>query len=270
MADLLRRQMLPRDSFLPLCREALQKELGELISCLIIDEVSSTQEVLKENPGISLCVAEYQTAGRGRNGEWTAPYGANLLLSLRLELKSASLIEGLSLCCGLAVRQGLADCLSLDLTSDLKVKWPNDILYQGKKLGGILLEGFSRGNRREFILGVGCNVNMDVPALLKLSRPATSLYEMSGQYYDRNKIAAAIIRAVRRHWLLFEQTGFESFSTEWQMHDALRGQLISLSVDGYQLEGRYWGVNAQGALQLQTLEGMRSFSMGEASGIRVP
>ena len=202
-----------------------------------------------------LLVAEQQTAGRGRLGrQWFSGAGVGtasaLTFSLGLPLSPRDW-SGLSLVVGLSIAQSLHP--------DLRLKWPNDIWWQGRKLAGILLETASQGEARYLVAGVGINITQ--PQAVGLTTPPAWLQELlpgisASQVLER--VAAPLLQAIGR----FEQTGFLPFQSQFNERDALHGMDVRLS-DG--TDGIAQGVNALGALRLQTAQGQKEINSSEVS-----
>ncbi len=210
-----------------------------------------------------LLVAEQQTAGRGRMGrQWfsgpvdsaahAAPYGGPTSLTFSLGLPLAPQDwSGLSLAVGISVAQSLHP--------DLRLKWPNDLWWQARKLAGILIETASLNTSRYLVVGIG--INITPPPAAGLATPPAWLQELlpgiaAGQALQR--VAAPLIRAIKA----FEQDGFLPFQTRFNERDALSGLGVTLS-DG--TSGIARGVDSDGALRVQTAQGLQLISSSEVS-----
>ncbi|MFT3718747.1 biotin--[acetyl-CoA-carboxylase] ligase [Pseudorhodoferax sp.] len=216
---------------------------------------SSNSELLRRiragRPEPTLLVAERQSAGRGRMGRpWQGEPGASLAMSLALPLAPADW-SGLSLAVGVAVAGSLHP--------DLRLKWPNDLWLGGRKLGGILIETAAAGGARHAIVGIGLNIAprageglSTAPAALAELRPDWDAPRALGA------VAPALVRAVLR----FEAAGFAPFHAAFEALDLLRGRPLRLS-DG--TEGRGDGVQPNGALRVQTADGLRCIDSDEVS-----
>lgn len=175
------------------------------------DEIDSTNTYLMNQPqtgDIRVVIAEAQTGGRGQNGRaWHSPKGENIYLSMRLPFgKSAQQIQGLSLAIGVSLLKTL-EPLGIQ---DLKLKWPNDLLWQGKKLAGILVETTQiQENSCWVVIGVGLNVNMD--AHDHIDQPWTSLRLITGQEWNREPLIDSILENILQDFKLFEEKGYEAF-----------------------------------------------------------
>lgn len=210
-------------------------------------------------------LAEYQTAGRGRQGrDWIAPLGAGLCLSLgwRFE-RPAQALAGLSLAAGVALRQALTQA---GVTS-LQLKWPNDLMHAERKLAGILIE--MRGEMAgacTVVLGVGVNVALPPGAEARIKQPCTDLRAaLGGALPSRNDLAARILSA----WLAmlhdYSRTGFAPYQAAWRQADMLRGRAIALQGAEGTIHGRALEVAEDGALVVSVLGRPRRFYSGEVS-----
>lgn len=210
------------------------------------------------------CLAEQQHAGRGRRGRrWVSPFGGNLYLSLLWEFNAgAAQLGGLSLAIAVAVMRTLR---SIGI-SDAGVKWPNDILLEGKKLAGILIElsGETAGPCA-VVIGIGLNVRASKSEMAEVEQPWTDLESALGQSVSRNSLVAhllfQLISAVRE----FEAQGLKPFLKEWSEYDIFSDQEVVLSLPQGNVRGIARGIDASGALVLVTEDGVQRFHSGEVS-----
>jgi BirA family biotin operon repressor/biotin-[acetyl-CoA-carboxylase] ligase len=209
-------------------------------------------------------LAEHQLAGKGRRGRsWVSPFGSNLYLSVVWAFENgAAALEGLSLAVGVAVARALTAVGVLDIG----LKWPNDIYWQGKKLGGILLEmvGDAAGFC-QVIIGVGINVRMPHLNAVAIDQPWSDLNTAAGRVISRNQLAADVLA----HLLLvldqFQREGFFAFREEWARFDCIAGKRVALHSGESTRFGTAAGVGATGALVLDTELGREWFHGGEVS-----
>lgn len=252
-------------------RAALDTRTRGLITQLdILDSVDSTNAELlrraERGCGSGLvCTAEQQTSGRGRRGRhWVSPYASNLYLSLLWEFnQGATALEGLSLAVGVAVARALNTCG----VPDVQLKWPNDVLHERAKLGGILLEmkGDVAGTC-QVVIGVGLNVDMPVTAASEIDQAWTDVKAITGaQQPGRNTLFAALLNELVPLVADFEQQGFERWRDEWQSLDAFANQAVVLHTGAAPLSGTARGVDGRGALQLETAAGIEAIYGGEIS-----
>lgn len=203
-------------------------------------------------PEGTLVIADEQTAGRGRlHRRWWAPPGTSLLFSLvfRPPLAPAQ-AQQLTMCAGLAA----AEAIQAQTGLDVRLKWPNDVVWEGRKLGGILTELETDGERLVYaVVGMGLNVNLDVAALPPLSAPATSLLAALGRPVDRLSLLLAILG----HWEARYrrlQRGVSPYE-DWAARLVTVGQQVQVSQGDRLLEGYAIGVEADGALLLRHADG---------------
>ncbi len=241
----------------------------------IHDQIDSTNACLMREAALgalagTVCLAERQTAGRGRRGRpWISPFGSNLYLSIlwRYPLAPAAL-GGASLAIG-AVVAGVLRRIETDATgaSALTLKWPNDLLWQGCKLAGLLLEvaGESQGPSH-LVMGLGVNLRMEPTQGQHIDQPWTDLSQMlSGHAINRNQLVAQLLDALLSALDVYGRDGLEPFLAQWREFDALLGQPVRLRLGDQVIEGLHAGIANDGSLQLQTLAGLKRFQAGEVS-----
>ena len=211
-----------------------------------------------------VCVAEYQSHGRGRRGRtWQSPFGASLYFSMLWRVDSGlAAMEGLSLAVGLAVVKTLESLGA----NGLMLKWPNDVLGNGKKLAGVLLEisGDPTG-ACEVVIGIGINLALSREQLRSIDQPAIDVQEIIGLSVSKNELASRLISTLVDMLGTFKNYGFVPFKERWLAHDAYSGQKVVLNVGANKVTGIAAGVGDNGALLLKTEEGIQSFSGGEIS-----
>ena len=182
--------------------------------------------------------AEQQTAGRGRRGRtWVSPLGRNIYSSTVWRFSAgASGLSGLSLAVGVAIVKAL-EALGY---KGVGLKWPNDLLWQGKKLGGILIEisGDAAGPCH-VVVGIGLNVSMsEQQAADDIDQPWIDLASISEQPIDKNAIAAALLNQLIPMLSTFEANGFEPLLQDWLERDAFLGRDIVLKLGKDELLGQ--------------------------------
>lgn len=204
-----------------------------------------------------LIVADVQTAGRGRlDRAWWAPAGACLLMSLLLRPPlSAGRAGQLPMCLGLAAVEGIAEVVGLHPA----LKWPNDLVWQGRKLGGMLTELRLRGERLEYaVLGLGVNVNLSFApedaAPAALGAAATSLLLATGRPTSRPALLAAILRRCE-HWYDRLLAG-ESLHAAWAAQLETVGRAVKVELPAGPLHGVATGVTPEGGLIVRTAAGV--------------
>ncbi|GAB4396397.1 MAG: hypothetical protein OHK0052_17620 [Anaerolineales bacterium] len=201
-------------------------------------------------PDVSVVLAEEQTRGRGRlNRQWFTPPGSALAISiiLRPRLAEAAHPARVTALGALAVCEMIAGVCGLQAT----IKWPNDVLLDGKKVCGVLNETQWLGEQpRAFVLGIGVNVLQSaVPPMNFLRYPATSLESACGNAPPRENCAAALLTALLR-WR--EKLATDDFLAEWQARLHGRGNWVQILFDKQpSLRARIEGLEADGALRVQ-------------------
>lgn len=215
--------------------------------------------------------AEFQSAGRGRRTRsWIAPPGGAICVSASWSFASLpAAIGALSLAVGVCMLRALR---RLGIAG-VELKWPNDLLASGAKLGGILIELRAEAAGPAFVvIGIGVNVALG-PAILERIKTAGTqaidLAALAGAVPDRNSIIAALLDELVAGLLQFERFGFDAFATEWRAADALVGKAVRVSVDGSNVSGHARGIDLDGALCVQTRDGLQRFLTGDAS-VRTP
>lgn len=212
-----------------------------------------------------LCLAERQTAGRGRRGRsWQSPFGGNISMSFVWEFpEDVARVSG----AGLVVALGVAMALEELGTPGLGLKWPNDIICGGAKLGGILLEASSEtGGGCRVVAGVGLNLNLPATERGEILQPVTDLRTLLGAMPDRNALVAALVNHIYRLLIRFADRGLEELIPEWRSRDIYHDRAVRLTMADRQVLGVAQGITPYGELIL-ALEGgeRRVFSGGELS-----
>lgn len=233
----------------------------------ILMDVDSTNRVAMDaaTNGESryVCFAERQTAGRGRRGRaWVSPFGCNLYCSLIQRFSNGfSEMEGLSLAIGLGVRRALV----ANGAQGPGLKWPNDIVLEGSKLGGILIEvsGDVAGDCQA-VIGIGLNLRMPGRAGQRIDQDWTNLDQCSSASWTRNGLATDLLNHLARVLEAFQASGFGPLLAEWEQADALFGKQVQVTGAG-NFSGICRGVDEKGGLVLETDDGLQVFYGGEVS-----
>ena len=231
--------------------------------------IDSTNRYLKDLPSsdrLTLCCAEEQTQGRGRfNRHWHSPFGENIYCSSRWNLHcDLTKLSGLSLVTSLAV---LATLNELTPCEDIKVKWPNDILWGDKKLCGSLIELATQTDGNiQVIIGIGLNVNSDTKNYPLPDKPWCSLYEIHQQLLNRNQLISSLIIRMESYLNRFINKGLNDFMDEWKQADYLAGKHITMTQMSGLICGKACGITSMGQLILEDEQGTPYFiSSGDAS-----
>lgn len=210
-------------------------------------------------------LAEHQGAGRGRRGRrWESPFGANIYLSLRwqFQLPAASLAL-----LSLAAASELAAVLEAEGLSGHGVKWPNDLLWRDRKLGGLLLElsGEQQGPCA-VVIGLGLNWRMPQASSRQIDQPWVDLVTaFGGDAEGRNHLAGRALAALVRACLRFESQGFEAFVEQWERFDLMRGRDINVHIGDAVRQGCALGIDDKGRLAVDFDGSVDYFTSGEVS-----
>ncbi|QIX95591.1 bifunctional biotin--[acetyl-CoA-carboxylase] ligase/biotin operon repressor BirA [Cedecea sp. FDAARGOS_727] len=209
------------------------------------------------------CIAEYQQAGRGRRGrQWFSPFGANLYLSMywRLEQGPAAAI-GLSLVIGIV----MAEVLQRLGAEDVRVKWPNDLYLNDRKLAGILVELTGKtGDAAQIVIGAGINLAMRNVAADVINQGWINLQE-AGISINRNTLAVTLIQELRTALQLFEQESLVPFLPRWEKLDNFINRPVKLIIGEREVLGISRGINEQGGLLLEQDGIIKAWVGGEIS-----
>lgn len=239
--------------------------LCELDLCGSIDS-TNTRALERARNGAACglaCLAEHQSAGRGRHGrQWVSPYGRNIYLSLVWEFGSGvAALEGLSLAVGVAIVRALRG----NGIEGAQLKWPNDVLWQEKKLAGVLLEMTGEPSGIcQVVIGIGINVGMLASEAEAIDQAWVSLHSID-RAVSRNKLAADLLNQLLPLLTGYEQSGFGPLRNEWEALDCFGSREVDVRMGDKVITGRVLGVNETGALRLETAAGEELVYGGEAS-----
>ena len=229
----------------------------------IFEEIGSTNDYLLENSKknkISICLTESQTKGRGRNSkEWQSPKYENIYMSISFSTnQDLKFFSSFSLVTALSVQKALTKH-----KFDTKIKWPNDIYINSKKVGGILIETLSKDKNNIVVVGIGLNVFMK--SNLKIDREWTSLIlENESMSIDRNKIISDIANELLIDKKTFEERGFGVFSNEFNDLNILKNKKVFLSNSQYD-DVVALDVNKDGSLNVKKKGEISKIFSGEVS-----
>jgi BirA family biotin operon repressor/biotin-[acetyl-CoA-carboxylase] ligase len=263
----------------PLAAERILEKLSAAVrervrSLEVVWTVASTNTELLARPNPAngsseVMLAEYQTAGRGRRGRaWLAPPGGAICLSLSWTFRDVPADLGaLGLVIGVCELRALHELG----VSGAKLKWPNDVLVDERKLGGILIElRAESGGPACVVIGIGLNVALGVPLLAKIAETgiaATDLVTAGLADPARNVVAGELVDSCIRGLLEFERDGLRPFVENWRDADALQGRMVDVrGAVGEVTRGLARGVDLHGALLVETAdEGLKRFVSGDVS-----
>jgi BirA family biotin operon repressor/biotin-[acetyl-CoA-carboxylase] ligase len=260
-------------------RDSILKHLGATAVDLsdrlhVLEEMDSTNHHLaalvatgSDINGTS-CLAEAQPGGRGRRGKtWVATPYRNLMLSMAWQFPGGpALVSGLSLAAGLAVLQAIEEYGDAAHGAPIGLKWPNDVLWEGRKLAGLLadVQGESAGPTR-VILGVGVNGHIAEAEAAQIDQPWADLQTAFGAPIDRNRLAALIIRHWQRMFQEFAEKGLAAFREEWSARHLYHGQRVRLIQGEREFAGTVEGIDEHGGLIVRLAQGRQVFHSGEIS-----
>ncbi len=233
----------------------------------VIPVIDSTNQYLLDRmdqlPSGHACIAEYQQAGRGRRGrKWFSPFGSNLYLSMywRLEQGPAAAM-GLSLVIGIV----MAEVIQSLGAPDVRVKWPNDLYLNDRKLAGILVELTGKtGDAAQIVMGAGVNLVMRSEGASEINQGWINLQE-AGVEINRNELAAKIINHLREELPIFERDGLAPFVERWDALDNFINRPVKLLIGDREVHGIARGIDKQGGLLLEQEGEVKSWVGGEIS-----
>ena len=250
-----------------LLNEELIKSQIETGSVAVLPVIDSTNQYLLDRieslQSGDACIAEYQQAGRGRRGrQWFSPFGANLYLSMfwRLEQGPAAAV-GLSLVIGIVMAEVLRELGA----ENVRVKWPNDLYLNDRKLAGILVELTGKtGDAAQIVIGAGINLAMRNVTTGVINQSWINLQE-AGINIDRNALAIRIIKELRKALYLFEDEGLIPFLPRWELLDNFINRQVKLIIGDKEIHGISRGINEQGGLLLEQDGVIKPWVGGEIS-----
>jgi BirA family biotin operon repressor/biotin-[acetyl-CoA-carboxylase] ligase len=278
-------ESVPRQGYrLPRAVDLLDKEAiasslptstrAHMERCDVLLTVDSTNRFVADSPPpaagrFQLCTAEVQNAGRGRRGRtWVAPFGSGVCMSLGWQFTEAPpTFSALSLAVGIAVVKAF-ERLKI---AGVGLKWPNDLQWQGRKLGGILIEmrGESAGPA-QVIIGIG--INMHMPAAIRMQlveREAALIADvheiMRERTPTRNVLIGAVVTELLQMLQTFATQGFAPFREQWQQLDTLANASVKVISGSQTTFGTARGVEVDGTLLVEVDGELRKFVSGEVS-----
>lgn len=237
----------------------------------LLDTVNSTQDELRKlaedgAPEGTLVIAEQQTQGRGRMGRsWLSPAGKGVWMSLLLRPEiPLPLAPQLTLLAAVALSRGIVRVVSLPIG----IKWPNDLLVNGKKISGILLESAAEDDRLKYvIIGLGISVNLDAEDYPEdLRQKAASLKMLSGEPINRSDLIASVLEQFEQLYGLYREQGFDPIRSLWEAHSVTLRQTLVLQDS---LVGVPESLDEMGGLRVRLSDGsIRTiYSVGSATGL---
>ncbi|MGL4578021.1 MAG: bifunctional biotin--[acetyl-CoA-carboxylase] ligase/biotin operon repressor BirA [Shewanella xiamenensis] len=235
--------------------------------CFYFDEIPSTNGFMlshtSELKSGDVCVAEYQSAGRGRRGRvWVSPYGHHLYFS-----QFWSFPQGMAQAMGLSlvVACSLVEVLKSFGVDNIGVKWPNDIYLNYKKLAGILIEMSGQADSEcQLIIGIGVNMAMSEDQGKGIDQPWSDLSSLTDMP-NKTDLVIALHKQLKRDIQLFEREGLAAFKTRWQQADLFHSKEIRLLMGENHVDGICRGIDEQGAVLLEAADGIQAYIGGEIS-----
>ena len=233
----------------------------------IFDTIDSTNTYLlqKAKEDISsgfLCLTDQQTQGRGRFGKsWVSPPGANIYCSLFWRFAHLQHeISGLSMAVAVMIAKVLHQ---YGIKQGVQLKWPNDVLFLGKKLGGILLE---TNAPQTIVIGIGLNLYLPDNFMQPELAQAISISNIIKSAPERNRLIGLLVNEMFEQLPVYEKKGLEAFIDDWRKLDVLMGKKITVYTQGENIVGQMLGVNESGELLMQDEAGLQQqFRCGEVS-----
>jgi BirA family biotin operon repressor/biotin-[acetyl-CoA-carboxylase] ligase len=235
----------------------------------ILERTASTNETLEKSRDYSddrihVCLAEYQTAGKGRRGRnWQTPYAGSISMSVSWNFPQGSaLLRGYSLAAGVCVARALHDYG----ISGIGLKWPNDIFWHDQKLGGILIEitGEADGTC-QVITGIGINVNLPREFRQFIEQPCVGLADISDSTIDRNVLVARILERMLELKASFPSQGLAAYLDDWHSLDICRDRQVDIHLSNNIISGLAAGINDEGQFLLLTNDGVCKYDIGDVS-----
>jgi BirA family biotin operon repressor/biotin-[acetyl-CoA-carboxylase] ligase len=257
-----------------LSKERILTQAGKQAEALadrlhIFAEIDSTSGFLLQLPAHqrhgAVCIAEAQSRGRGRRGRtWQATPYRNILMSMAWRLDAGpAAITGISLAAGVAVVRALQEWG----VADAGLKWPNDVVWEGRKLAGLLLDvqGEAAGPSH-VVLGLGLNVQIAEAEAAAIDQPWADLYSISGGTVDRNALVVLLLRHLQTMFTEFARDGLNPFRHLWQDLHCYTGRTVRILQPDRVTEGKVRGIDERGALLVVDRQGhTHTFHSGEIS-----
>ncbi len=244
------------------CQYRLKTESTNRDVISLFDKQADKQVDQKAITSIATC--EKQTHGKGRRGNhWVSPFGQNIYCTVGVlkTIKPANL--GL-----LSIVTGLAICTALANFNyeEVKLKWPNDLYHQGKKLGGILIESRPVMDDQYFLaIGFGINVDMSNEALAAIEQAVTCLNLIASKAVTRNQILLETVSQVLKDIEAFSDEIIPQLVQAFDEIDAFKGMPVNVLSAGQNIAGTNAGIAKTGQLQVETAQGMMLFSAADIS-----
>ena len=258
-------ELMQADAILDALPPFMRAGLASLEIAWSLDSTNS-ELLRREAPahGVAALIAERQTGGRGRRGKaWASPLAAHLYLSLSRQFSGGlARLGGLSLVAGVATAEALQEAGY----ADVRLKWPNDLVVEGRKLGGLLVEGGGEhAGPVRAVIGLGLNVRMPDTVAATLDQPWTDLTRLMDPAPSRNALAARLLTHLLPALDQFDVEGLTPFLGRYARFDALTGREVVVHLAGDSQIGIAAGIAEDGALRVRVEGEERVFHAGEVS-----
>lgn len=249
----------------------LQQLIAKNIHCIVETHniIDSTNDYLMRRipnhvHSGQVCIAEYQSAGRGRRGrQWISPFGSHIYMSMYWLLpQGMTAAMGLNTIVALAISDAIASLYQVNV----QLKWPNDIYVNGLKLAGILIDLEGTPNEPcHAVIGIGLNLSMPDKSGEQVDQPWTDLQQHTSKTINRNELASTIIQCLTFRLEQHKGSGLEQVVNEWNQQDYFYDQPVTLITGNNQTNGICKGINDQGALLLSVDNNIKVIYGGEVS-----
>jgi len=235
-----------------------------LPTCHSTNEMASVLLTKQEQLNGTVIYTDYQSSGKGQRGNsWESAKGKNILISIILETHFVEPPDffNLTIVTSLAIHDVLSDYFK----DGFKIKWPNDILYQEKKIAGILIENYIKQNSIEWcIVGVGLNINQ-----MKFhEKNAISLAQICDQSFDREELINILLQKVEKRYFQLKKGDIKSMKNEYLSNLYWKNELHVFQSKGTYFNGRIIGVEPSGKLKMEVEDGARLFDFKEIQFIK--
>lgn len=235
-----------------------------LPSCHSTNEIASVLLTNQQPMNGTVIYTDYQSQGKGQRGNtWESEEGKNILISIILETKfvESSDFYNLTIITSLAIH----DLLSEYLKREIKIKWPNDLIFGNNKIGGILIENYIKQNSIDWcIMGVGLNINQEKFE----EKNAVSLFNICGQKFDRDELINLLLQKVEGRYFQLQKGDVKSLRKDYIDNLYWKNEIHVFQSEGTFFNGRILDVEPAGKLRMELEKGERSFDFKEVKFIK--
>ena len=230
------------------------------------DKINPSNSEIRLGSEEYICFAEHQTAGKGRLGrKWFSPFAQNIYLSILWQFfREPHELSGLGLVTAVTIVETLKD---YGIKNGLSLKWPNDVLWQNRKLAGILIELSGETHHvYNAIIGVGLNVNMPQKIEEKIDQPWCDVAQITNSIPKRNKLAGLLLNHLLSALTIYQNLGLKPFIKKWQKLDATYGKKVTIITPQQKILGVGLGIDEKGYFLLKDNHNkILTFASGEIS-----